>query len=133
MDDSYLTTDRSIKPKDMVSGDLIVGHHEGDPRLSIPEIYEMSMAASFRGPFTVLYMRKFPDEGQAAGVFYRHPSGSVTRYCEYDVRSRMWLIIRYRPGIPKFIEEYPNRCVRCKGRVYVGLNEVVHENGGCAA
>lgn len=133
-DDRYLKTDRSIKPKDMIVGDLVVGHHDGDPFMPVPDIYERGCATPPRKPLEVARILRVQVEREMPGVYCRHPPrGDLERYVEYDPGHHLWIIVRDRLGVPRLIEEYPNRCPRCKGKVYVGLKEVVHESGCCVA
>lgn len=128
VDASYLDTDRSIKPRDMRVGDLIVGHHEGDPRLPISQIMNKSGA---KGPHPVIEVLRMPEGGRIPGIYYSRGDAKLSRYTELDCRSSLWIIIRDRPGVPRFIEEFPARCPGCKGKVYVGFHEVIHEVGYC--
>lgn len=131
MNVSYLNTDRSIKPKDMRVGDLIVGHHEGDPYLPVSHISNRSGA---RGPFPVIRILRTPEGNLMEGIYYS-PSGdgNLSRYVEFHCRAVLWIIIRDRPDVPRYIAEFPARCPACKGKVYVGFHEVIHEVGYCLA
>lgn len=134
MPETFMETDKSIKPKDMRVGDIIVGRHEGDPRLSAFQNYKLNYASVFQGPFEVTrIVRRHPTrQGDLeAGVYYTHSIRGVYRYIEYEPRETLWIIIRDRPGVPRFIEEFPGVCNICRGRVYVGLNEITHEGGSC--
>jgi len=130
---SHVTaTDRSIKPIHMAVGDVIVGHHSADPALTPLTLYERD-ALSTRGPFTVTKILARDRGGYSAGVYFLHPDQGEKRYCPYEVSSGFYVVIRDRPGIPRFIPEFPGVCPRCQDRIYLGLNEVVHQETGSAA
>jgi hypothetical protein len=128
----YLKTDRSIRPQDMLPGDLLVGHHEGDPKFSIPDLDDQGKTSCpVEPPWLVTVVRSADTAEFRQGVYYKHPLVGEKRYCDFVPRNGLWLIVRARPGIPKFIDEFPGVCPRCSGRIYVGLSEVVHERGRC--
>ena len=130
MAEQYRPDDMSIKPKHVIVGDIIMGHHESDPTMSPFKLYQEGIIGGPKGPYEVTHVLAKASQSDLPGVYYREANGTKKRYVDYDTRETLWLIVRFRPGIPKFIAEYPERCVRCRGKIYVGLNKVIHERGG---
>lgn len=126
---AYLLTDRSIKPKHMEVGDLVVGHHEGDPKMKIPTLAAKGHACDPIGPHLVVKILQVARAGESDGVYIE--DRKLTKYVGYSPRASLWLIVRDRPGIPRFIADYPNVCPVCGGNTYIGLKEVIHERGRC--